>query len=76
LGKIEICVYVRPHLLSSPPGEEIADDGFEFSNGGSANSDAGHFVRLTMILPLLGEKTGVREDYSTSYPHEIHEQVF
>ena len=33
----------------------MADDGFEFSNGGSANSDADHFVRLTMILPLLGE---------------------
>ncbi len=61
LGEIGICVYARPHLLSSPPGEEMADDGFEFSNGGLANSDADHLVRLTMILPLLGERAGMRE---------------
>jgi hypothetical protein len=69
---MEICVYARPHLSSSPPGEEIANDGFEFSSGGSANSDAGHLVKLTMILPLLGERAGAREDYSTSSSHKPH----
>jgi hypothetical protein len=55
-------ILARPHLLSSPPGEERADDGFEFSSGGSANSDAGHLVRRRMILPLLRERAVVRED--------------
>jgi hypothetical protein len=49
-GKMEIGIYARPHLLSSPPGEEIADDGFEFFRGGLVNSDAGHLVRRTMIF--------------------------
>ena len=52
-----------------PPGEERADDGFEFSNVDSANSDAGLLERWRIILPLLGERAGVRED--KCHPNEL-----
>ncbi len=49
-------IHARPHLLSSPRGEETADDSFDFSNGGSAHSDDGYFISQTVILPLPGER--------------------
>jgi hypothetical protein len=32
-----INVYIRPHLLSSPPGEEMTFDGFWFADERPAN---------------------------------------
>jgi hypothetical protein len=32
-----ISVYIRPHLLSSPPGEEMTFDGFWFADERPAN---------------------------------------
>jgi hypothetical protein len=47
--------YARPHLLSSPPGEEIVVGGFGFADNCPVNSVAGFSKRQQMIVLLLGE---------------------
>jgi hypothetical protein len=43
IGAIEICVYARPHLLSSPPGEGIAAGRFWFCGWLSGKSSRANF---------------------------------
>jgi hypothetical protein len=54
--------YVRPHLSSSPPGEEIAAGRFSFFRLTVRQIPSREFSRRQRAILLLpGEKAGLRE---------------